>query len=329
MVVARLAQLMKYVDLDCVAADRRIRPHVVETPVVLSGWLSALGSAQVYLKLENLQETGAFKLRGATNKLLSLTPDQAARGVVAASSGGNHALSVAATGTKLGIATEVFVPAAIDPTRREKIEAFGARVRTVDGDALLAEQTARREGERSGREYASPYNDRAVMAGQGTIAVELLRQLPRLDAVFVSVGGGGLIGGIGAHLKLASPVTEVIGCWPRNAPALYECLRAGRVIEVEEQPTLSVSTAGGVEEGAITLPLCCEVISRSVLVSEAEILDSLRRLYREDGQLVEGAAAVAVAAFCQVARSYAGKTVVILICGGNVSSRIAAMIKEA
>lgn len=320
--------LMQYVDLDCLAAERRIRAHVVETAVVPSKWLGDLGVAEVYLKLENLQETGAFKLRGATNKLLSLTPEQAARGVVTASSGGNHALAVAATGAKLGIATEVFVPSAIDPARRQKIEAFGARVRTVDGDALLAEQTARREGEQSGREYASPYNDAAVIAGQGTIAVELLRQLPKLDAVFVTVGGGGLIGGIGAHLKSASPATEVIGCWPRNAPALYECLRAGRVIEVEEQPTLSVSTAGGLEANAITLPLCRDVIDRSVLVSEDEILDSLRRLHREDGQLVEGAAAVAVAAFRQVARSYAGKTVAILLCGGNVSSRIVAMIQE-
>ena len=320
---------MKSTDLDCAAAERRIRPYVVETPVARSAWLSALSGAEVYLKLENLQETGAFKLRGATHKLLSLTPAQAARGVLAASSGGNHALAVAATGGKLGIATEVFVPAAIDPVRRAKIEAFGARVRLVDGDSLLAEQTARREAERSGREYASPYNDPAVIAGQGTIAVELLRQLPGLDAVFVAVGGGGLIGGIGAHLKVASPGTEVIGCWPRNSRALYECIRAGRIIEVEEQPTLSVSTAGGVEEGSVTLSLCTEVIGRSVFVSEEEILDSLRRLYREDGQLVEGAAAVAVAGFRQVAHDYQGRTVALLICGGNVSAQIAARIVES
>ena len=198
----------------------------------------------------------------------------------------------------------------------------------MEGDPLLAEQTARREGERSGREYASPYNDPAVIAGQGTIGVELLRQLPRLDAVFVAVGGGGLIGGIGAYLKAVSPGTEVVGCWPRNSPALYECMRAGRVIEVEEQPTLSVSTAGGLEEGAITLSLCREVIDRSVLVSEDEILDALRRLHREDDQLVEGAAGVAVAAFRQVAKDYERKTVAILLCGGNVSPSIAAMIGE-
>ena len=317
---------MKSTDLECAAAERRIRPYVIETPIARCEWLSALSGAEVYLKLENLQETGTFKLRGAVHKLLSLTPEQAERGVVTASSGGNHALAVAATGGKLGIATEVFVPSAIDPARREAIETFGARVRLVDGDALFAEQTARREGERSGREYASPYNDPAVIAGQGTIAVELLRQLPKLDAVFVAVGGGGLIGGIGAHLRTASPGTDVVACWPRNSRALYECIRAGRIVEVEERPTLSVSTAGGVEENAVTLPLCSEVVDRSVLVSEEEILDSLRRLYREDQQLVEGAAGVPVAAFRQLARDYAGKTVALIICGGNVSEKIAAMI---
>jgi threonine dehydratase len=310
-----------------VTAERRIRAHVIETPVVRSDWLGALSGAQVYLKLENRQETGSFKPRGATNKLLSLTPDQAARGVVAASSGGNHALAVAAAAAKLKIAAEVFVPSAIDPAQRAKIERLGAKVTLVPGDALLAEQTARREGERSGRQYASPYNDPAVIAGQGTIAVELLRQLPRLDAVFVSVGGGGLIGGIGTHLKAASPTTEVVGCWPRNSPALYECLRAGKVIEVPEQPTLSVSTAGGLEDEAVTLPICRDVIDRSVLVSEEEILEALRALYREDGQLVEGAAGVPVAAFRQVAGDYAGKTVAMVLCGGNVSPAIAAMIR--
>ena len=316
--------------LDCAAAERRIRPHVIETPVVRSDSLSALSGAEVYLKLENLQETGSFKPRGATHKLLSLTPAQAASGVVAASSGGNHALAVAAAAARLGIAAEVFVPSAIDPAQREKIERLGAKVTLVGGDPLLAEQTARREGERSGREYASPYNDPAVIAGQGTIGVELLRQLLRqllrLDAVFVAVGGGGLIGGIGTHLKAASPTTEIVGCWPRNSPALYECLRAGRVIQVEEQPTLSVSTAGGLEDEAITLPLCRKVIDRSVLVSEEEILEALRGLYREDGQLVEGAAGVPVAAFRQVATDYANKTVAIVLCGANVSPAIAAMI---
>jgi threonine dehydratase len=221
------------------------------------------------------------------------------------------------------------VPAQIDPGNKARIEALGAKVRLVEGDGLLAEQTARREAHSSRREYLSPYNDADVIAGQGTIAVEVLRQLPRVDAIFVAVGGGGLISGIGSHLKAASPGTQVVGCWPRNSRAMFECMRAGRVVDVPEQPTLSVSTAGGVEEGAITLPLCQRVIDRSVLVSEEEIMDVLRPTYREDGQLVEGAAGVAAAAFRQIAADYLGKTVVILLCGGNVDATLAARIKQA
>lgn len=320
---------MNILDIDCATAEQRIRPYVKETPVLRSPTLSALAGSEVFLKLESRQETGSFKLRGATYKLLAMTPQARAHGVVTASSGGNHALGVAATGARLGVTTEVFVPSRIDPARRGAIESFGASVRLVDGDCLLAETTARREGERTNRAYVSPYNDADVIAGQGTIAVELLRQLPALDAVFIAVGGGGLIGGIGAHLKRLSPRTQVVACWPHNSRALYECLRAGRIIEVPEEPTLSVSTAGGVEEGAVTLALAQQVIDRPVLVSETEILESLRVLYRYDGELVEGAAGVAVAAYQQVAKDYAGRAVATLLCGGNVDAGTAAAIRAS
>ncbi|MDP9198397.1 MAG: threonine/serine dehydratase [Pseudomonadota bacterium] len=313
-------------------ADRRISAHVRETPLRHSLRLSASTGANVFLKLENLQETGSFKLRGAANKLLLLTRDQAARGVIAASNG-NHALAVATIGRKLGIPVEVFVSEHVDPVRRDRIEALQAIVQTVKGDSLLAEQTARRTAELSGRAYVSPYNDRDVIAGQGTIAVEILRQLAQagssgLDAVFVAVGGGGLIGGLGMHLKSVSPATRIVGCWPENSPVLHECLRAGEIIDVPEKPTLSVSTTGGMEAEAVTLGIARQVIDRKVLVTEAEILAASRRIYREDDQLVEGAAAVAVAAFLRSADDYAGKTVVIVICGGNADPGLKARIKE-
>ena len=317
--------------MDFIAAEQRIRAHVRETPLAHSRVLSEATGANVFLKLDNLQEIGAFKIRGAANKLLLLPREQAARGVVAASNG-NHALAVATIGKKLGIPVEVFVSEHIDPARRTRIESLGAAVRTVEGDPLLAEQTARRAAERSGRTYVSPYNDLEVVEGQGTIAVEILRQLAqiavkKLHAVFVAVGGGGLIGGTGLHLKSAAPGAEVVACWPENSAALYECLRAGKVIDVAEQATLSVSTAGGIEEGAVTLEIARQVIDRSVLVSEAEILQAARRVWRGDGQLIEGAAAVAVAATIKSAGDCTGKTVVIVICGGNADPALAAQIK--
>jgi len=318
--------------MDFNAAEQRIRVHIRETPLKHSRGLSESTRADVFLKLENLQEIGAFKIRGAANKLLSLPREQAERGVVAASNG-NHALAVATVGGRLGIPAEVFVSEHIDPLRRTRIESLGAQLHTVEGDPLLAEQTARCEAEQSGRTYVSPYNDMEVIAGQGTIAVEILRQLAqfkakKLDAVFVAVGGGGLIGGIGWHLKSASPDTEVVACWPENSPALYESLRAGKIVEVPEKPTWSVSTAGGIEPGAVTLEIARQVIDRSVLVTEGEILGAARRIYREDDQLVEGAAAVAAAGFLKSAGDYSGKTVVIVICGGNADPALEARIKE-
>jgi threonine dehydratase len=160
------------------------------------------------------------------------------------------------------------------------------------------------------------------MAGQGTLAVELLRQLPQLDALFVAVGGGGLIGGIGAYIKSAFPKTEVVGCWPENSPVLYESIKAGRILDVPETPTLSESTAGGLEPGSVTLEICSRVIDSSVLVSESEILNAMRSVRDLKGWVIEGAAAVAVAAFVKNAESYRGKRVAVIICGGNASERV-------
>jgi threonine dehydratase len=157
------------------------------------------------------------------------------------------------------------------------------------------------------------------MAGQGTIAVELLSQLPGLDAVFVAVGGGGLIGGIGAYCRDAKPSVEIVGCWPENSPVMWECMRAGAVIDVPERPTLSESTAGGLEPGSVTLDVCRRVIDRGVFVTEEEIAEAMRFVLETERWLIEGAAAVAVAAFQKDAARYQGKKVAIVLCGRNLS----------
>jgi threonine dehydratase len=303
------------------AACARIQPYIRETPV--EPWADA--GAEVFLKLEHLQATGSFKLRGAANKIALLTPEEAARGVVAASNG-NHGLGVAEAARSRGVAAEVYVSAQVSPAKARRIEALGARICVAGDDPLAAELAARRAADESERVFISPYNDRDVVAGQGTIAVELLRQVPKLDAVFVAVGGGGLIGGIGAYMKAAAPQVEVVGCWAENSPVLYECLRAGRVVEVAERPTISESTAGNLEPDSVTVEICSGAIGRSVLVSEDEILSAMRRLMQTEHWLVEGAAAMAAAAYLREAERYRGRTVAILLCGRNLSPGVLARL---
>lgn len=297
------------------AAYRRIAPCVRETPVEYSAELGA------WLKLEHLQFTGSFKFRGASNKIALLSPRQAAAGVIAASNG-NHGLAVAAAARARGIAAEIFLSEHVSPAKARRIETLGAQIRHVGSNPLEAELAARAAASESGKVFISPYNDLDVIAGQGTIAVELERQLPAFDAVFAAAGGGGLIGGLGAYLKSVSPGAEIVGCWPKNSPVLHRCLEAGRIVEVPESPTLSESTAGGLEPGSVTLELCDLVIDHAVLVTEDEILAAMRRVLESEHWVIEGAAAVAVAAFLKTAERYEGKTVAIVLCGRNVSEPV-------
>lgn len=293
---------------EILSAYERIRPVVRETAVDYSAELGA------WLKLEHTQATGSFKFRGASNKVAMLTAEEAARGVVTASNG-NHGMGVAAAAKARGVAAEVYVSSHVSPAKARRIEAYGARLRSFGDDPLTAEVAARNAAEESGRVFISPYNDADVMAGQGTIGVELLQQLPELEAVYVAVGGGGLIGGIGAYLKEAKPGVEVVGCWPENSPVMWKCMQAGRVLDVPERPTLSESTAGGLEPGSVTLDVCRRVIDRAVFVSEVEIAEAMRWTLAAEHWLVEGAAAVAIAAF----RKAPAKNAAIVLCGRNLS----------
>jgi threonine dehydratase len=302
-------------------AQGRIRDVVVRTEVRESTLIAPDFDGKVWLKLEHRQRTGSFKLRGAANRIESLTPDEVRAGVTT-SSMGNHGLGVAHAGQVAGVPVEVFVSPRVAEDRSERMRASGATIRTVEGSVLDAELAARAHASRTGRVYVSPYNDPHVVAGQGTIGLELLEDLDALDTVFVAVGGGGLIGGIGAYLKARAPHVEVVGCWPENAPALHACLEAGRIVDVAEEPTLSESTAGGVEEGSITFELARRVIDRSVLVTEDEILAAMRLLEAREGWVVEGAAGVALAAFLKSRNRARGRQVAIVLCGGNVSPAV-------
>ncbi len=303
---------------EVLAAARRIRPHVRETPVEESPVLSRRTGARVFLKLENLQLTGSFKLRGAMSKLLSLGRGDRRRGVVAASSG-NHGAAVCHGARTLDCRAVIFVPEGASPAKVETIHALGGEVFQEGADCVIVEAAARLYGHQHGLTYVSPYNDPQVIGGQGTIGVELARQLERIDAVYVALGGGGLISGIAGYLKSLDPGVEIIACSPANSSVMAESVRAGRILDLESEPTLSDGTAGGVEAGAVTFDLCRSLVDRFLEVSEARIEDAMRLVIGRHHVLVEGAAAVPVAALLEDRDRLAGRRVAVVLCGANVS----------
>ncbi len=303
---------------DIVLAAQRIAQNIRETPLDHSPFFSDLTAANVYLKLENLQHTGSFKLRGAFNKLLSLTPEQRAAGCVAASSG-NHGAAVAFALSKLGTKGVIFVPEKTSTTKLEAIKRAGGEVRFFGTDGLDTEVHAREYAAQNGMCYLSPYNDEDVVAGQGTCGVEIVQQLPQLDAIFVAVGGGGLISGVGSFLKSVNPEISVVACQPAASAVMTESVKAGEILEMQSQPTLSDGTAGGIEADAITFELCQAVTDDYVVVSEDQIAEAMRQFIDAHHLLPEGAAGVALAGLVLRADQYRGKNVVVIICGGNIS----------
>jgi len=288
------------------AAASRIRPYIRETPVEQS-------DNNVWLKCEQMQRSGSFKIRGALNSILSLSPDALARGVVTASTG-NHGRAVATALAAVGARGTVYLPHGAPAMKVRALRRFSNIELSFEGDEGGAtEHFARSVAEREGRPYISPYNDATVIAGQGTLGLEFAAQCPSLDAVFVAVGGGGLISGVAAAMNC-----HIVGCWPENSTAMYESMRAGEIVAPPERPTLSDATAGSVEPGAITLEFCRSLIDDCVLVSETEIADAIRFMVAEHQMIVEGAAGVAVAAFRKTAARYAGRSVGIVLCGGNI-----------
>lgn len=300
--------------LEILRAEELIRPWIVETDLIPSP-IGGVGG--LFLKLENTQHTRSFKARGALHKLLSLGPDARAGGVIAASTG-NHGAAVAYAAGKLGTSARIIVSTTADPGKVAAIRALGGVVEAYGEDSALAEVYARRAAEREGRPYISPYNDFDVIAGQGTVAVELARQLRRADAVFIALGGGGLLSGVAAHLADHWPGVRIVGCSPENSAVMIHSLRAGRILELESRPTLSDGTAGGLEPGAITFELCRRYAGDLVQVTEDEIRQAMRLIFKTHHLAVEGAAGVALAAYLRQAERWRDKTVVVILCGGNV-----------
>lgn len=281
---------------DIERARGRIKGRVVRTPVVPSHHLSKLTGVQVYLKLESVQPTGAFKLRGATNRLAVLTDQERRRGVVTMSTG-NHGRGVAYAGRLQGVRTVICLSRLVPANKVHAIEELGAEVRVIGANQDEAEVEARRLVDEEGMVFVSPFDDPFVVGGQGTIGLELLEDLPRIDMVLVPVSGGGLMAGIATAIKAYSPATKLIAVSMDRGACMYESLKAGRPVQVEEFESLADSLGGGIGlDNRHTFELIRTLVDDFVLVSEEEIAAAMAAGYWQDRLVTEGAAAVGQAA---------------------------------
>jgi threonine dehydratase len=306
---------------DIERAQERIASITRCTPCQRSTELSREVGADVFLKLENRQHSGSFKLRGVANKILSLAGDESSQPLIAASSG-NHGAAFSHAVRELGLEGRLFLPRTVSQTKLRAIEHYGMGYELVGDDVVETEVHARNHALDNRCLYVPPYNDLAVVAGQGTIAVELIDQLDRFDAVLVPVGGGGLVSGIGAYLKDVMPTVKVIGCQPASSAVMFESIRAGRIVECESLPTLADGTSGGIEPGAITFDLCRRCVDDFILLTEEEIAGAIRFVHEYEDMVIEGAAALSVAAVLKRRECFAGQRVVLVITGSRIDEEV-------
>ena len=310
---------------DVYAARQRIAAAVRRTPLVPSDALSERAGVPVHLKLEQLQVTGSFKLRGATNALARLSDEAKARGVIAVSTG-NHGRAVAHAARAAGIPCTVCMSRLVPRNKIEAIERLGAEVRIVGNSQDDAEAELGRVVAEGGPHYLSPFDDRDVVAGQGTLGLELIEDLPELDTVLVPVSGGGLIGGAALAIKAANPAVRVIGVSMTRGAAMHASLAAGHPVAVEELPTLADSLGGGIGLGNhTTFALVRALVDELILVDEEQIAAGIRHAYREERQIVEGGAAVGIAALLAGLVRPGGPTAVVLS-GANIDMDLHARV---
>jgi threonine dehydratase len=313
----------KPLDLAAVrAAATRIAGAVLRTPTVAAPALNAALRLDVTLKLETVQRTGSFKERGALNKLLQLTPREAKAGVIATSAG-NHAQGLAYHAQRLGIPATIVMPEATPFVKVERTTAFGARVLLEGADLSASERAAAARARREGLSIVHPYDDDAVIAGQGTIALELLKDAPDLDVLVVPIGGGGLIGGIALAAKALKPGIQVIGVEAAAYPSMRAALR-GRTPRFG-----SATLAEGIavkRPGKRTLPLVKRLVDDILLVPEERLEQAIQLLVDHENLVVEGAGAAGVAALLDQPGRFRGRRVGTVLCGANIDRRLLSSI---
>ncbi len=297
---------------DIVRAQHRLRDHLRPTPLEDAAGLGA----GTFLKLENANLTHSFKIRGALNAMLSLNEKALARGIITASSG-NHAMAVAYAARLCGASAQILMPVATPKKKVGGVRRYGTGAEAVlfgdNFDQAEAEALRRTQG---GLTWLSPYNDKRVIAGAGTIGVEIVSELPRVERVLVPVGGGGLIAGVATAVKELNPAVEVIGVSSESAPAMFNVFHNGDRPQVWN--TLAEALSGDIEPGSMTVPICERYLDDVVLVAEEQIASAMRFLVDVQGWVVEGGGAVGVAALLQGAIPRDGKITAVVVSGGNV-----------
>ncbi|HIA13520.1 MAG TPA: pyridoxal-phosphate dependent enzyme [Candidatus Marinimicrobia bacterium] len=302
-------------------ANERCRDHLLPTPLEHSMYLSDKIEGEVWLKLDSMQRTSSFKFRGAINKILSLTEAELDRGIVSASTG-NYALAVAEAMRIRNRRATIYVAKDIEPSRLGLLRSHGLDL-VIHGEvAWDAEKEARRVGDEEGKIYVSPYNDPIVVGGQGTCGYEISQQLPDLDAAFLACGGGGLLTGSAGWLKSHNSDVEAFGVSPANSPVMYESMRTNKMVEMDTQPTLADTCAGGIDLDSITLDLCRRYVDEIVLLTEKEIEASIRLLFEQHRLVTEGSGALSIGGLLKRKERFKGKKVVAVVCGRNVNLEV-------
>lgn len=309
-----------FVKLAC-EAKKRINHYVIETPLEVSEFLSDLTSCTVYLKMEDMQESGSFKYRGAANYILSQNQSSLDRGIVTASTG-NHANAVSRFLSKINRRGTIYVPSNTSEVKLSSLFKSGSRIEFYGKDIVETEEFVRKKSAETGQTYIPPYNDMDIISGQATVAVEISEELKNVDAVFAPVGGGGLISGIAGYIKLKGMNTEVIGCQPLNSPVMAESVKAGKIIDMDSLPTLADGTSGGIEKDAVTFEFCKRYVDKFELVTEDEIKQALIVIMEKHKKIVEGAAVLSVAAFLKTWKLYKNKTVVLILSGNKMDQQV-------
>jgi threonine dehydratase len=302
---------------EVLAAARRIAGLARRTPLVRSKPLSELAGGDVYLKLENEQVTGSFKLRGALNAIASLSPDVRARGIVV-SSAGNHGLGIAHAARYFDVPVTIFVPRTAAQVKRDGIAALGATLDATQPhyDAAMAKALA--FAEEHGATFINPCFGNALIAGQGTVALEILSDLPDMASLVVNVGGGGLLGGCASLVRAIAPKARIVGAQSVRTAAMARSMEAGRVVDIEDEPTIAEGLAGQIDEAGLEIGR--HSLDEMVTVSEDEIGGTIAWLWREHGTRVEGAGAVATAAVLHRHVRSLPTPAALIVSGGNIDA---------